>query len=504
MTHQLRWGIVVILVIALGVAMRAAWLTSKALWFDETVTVLVARFGPGDLLATVAANEPHPPLYYLLLHLWIRGFGDGEAAVRAPSVIIGAGVVAVTWAFGRHLVGASAALLAALFVAVAPAQIAASQEARMYGLLTLTSLASWWALWVGLIQRRPGAWVGYAGAVAAMLYTHYYGFFVLGAHGAFVLWRRTPGSDWRPWLRALAAVAAVMAVWAPSLIRQVAAGRAWPSFRVPLSAPLFVDTIAAMTVGQPLLQPGGLRLPVAMTGGLTWLAALAFIGALGAIMSAVRRPAIDVDARRLLLNAATMPALLAFLVSLGLNVYAPRYLLFIVPPIALLLAAGIVQAVGSGSGARPILGARLILGAGCACLVLAANLAATIGFYRQPRLDVFDWRYVSRELAVATRDDDAIVFLPGFARIPIDYYFPGPQPRIPLTPDGNGVVGAHGARMPEVASSLQTHPRVWIVTVHPIPDAVGAFVDAMEARSFVVAHRARLNYVEFIRVERRQ
>lgn len=506
MTHRTRWHIVIVLVVVLGFAMRAAWLTSKALWFDETVSVLIARHAPGDLLATVATNEPHPPLYYLLLHLWLRAFGDGETAVRSLSVIVGGMVVVVTWLFGRQLLGAGPALFAALFVAVAPSQVAASQEARMYGLLTALALASWWALWAGLTQRSPRVWVGYASAVAAMLYTHYYGFFVLAAHGVFVLWRRTPRAEWRQWLRSMAGAGGLVLVWAPSLISQLVAGRAWPSFRVPLDGALLVDTFAAMTVGQPLVQPGGLRLPVAVAGGFVWVAAVAFVGALGAMVTAARRPHSDANVPRLLVCAAAVPPVLAFLVSLGLNVYAPRYLLFIVPPVALLVAAGVAQTriappAAASTSARPW---RVhLVGALTACLVLAVNVAGTIGFYRQSRLDVFDWRYVSRELAAATRADDAIVFLPGFARIPIDYYFRGPQPRIPLTPEGADVVGERGMRMPEVVSALRGYPRVWIVTVQPVPDAVASLIDALKAQSFVVAHRARLNYVEFTRVERR-
>jgi mannosyltransferase len=488
-----RWEIAAIFVVVLGFAMRAVWLTSKALWFDETVSVLIARYAPGDLFATVAANEPHPPLYYLLLHVWIGIFGDGEAAVRIPSVLIGGVVVALTWFFGRRLIGAGPALFGALLVAVAPSQIAASQEARMYGLLTATALASWWALWSSMAEPRPRTWVGYTLAVAAMVYTHYYGFFVLGAQAAFVLWRRTPTAVWRRWLGSLAGAGALLAIWAPALIRQLTSGRAWPSFRVPLGSALLVDTFAAMTVGQPILQHWGPQLTVIATGGFVWLAIAAFVGALYAIVVAARkRPVVEADGLRLLLCAAVVPPTLAFLISFGLNVYAPRYLLFIVPPIALLMAAGVARA----DFARGV-------GFVIACLVLAANLAGTVGFYRQPRLDVFDWRYVARELAAATRADDAIVFLPGLSRIPIDYYFRGPQPRIPLTPEGSDAVGPGGARIPEIASSLRAHPRVWIVTVQPVPDAVAVLVETLKSQSFVVAHRARLTYVEFTRLERR-
>jgi uncharacterized membrane protein len=505
MMPRRTWGIAAILVIAGAFAMRALWLTSKALWFDETVSVLIARYAPAELLATVAANEPHPPLYYLLLHAWIRAFGDGEAALRALSVIIGGLVVVLTWLFGRLLLGAGPALLAALIVAVAPSQVAASQEARMYGLLSATAVASWWSLWAAHSERNPRAWVGYALSVSAMLYTHYYGFFVVAAQGAFMLWRRPRAAAWQGWMRSLAVSAALVAAWVPALIRQLASGRAWPSFRIPLSVPVLVDTFAAMTVGQPLWQPGGLRLPIDTSGGVFWLAALAFVGALCAIAVAVRGKFLDADASRLLVCAAVVPPVLAFAVSLVLNVYAPRYLLFVVPSIALLFAAGVREIGNRSRGtARGVSTVAAAAGGLVAFLVLAANLAATVGFYRQPRLDVFDWRYVSRELAAAARADDAIVFLPGFSRIPIDYYFRGPQPRIPLSPEGSDVVGPRGARMPEIAASLGIHPRVWIVTVQPVPVAVSKLVESMRPRSFIVAHRARLGYVEFIRVERQQ
>lgn len=140
-----------------ALALRMVFLTTKALWFDETVSVFIASQPIERIMPLLAANDPHPPLHYFLLHVWLA-------------------------LFGRRLIGGGA-LVAAGLVALAPAQIAASQEARMYGLLTLTSLLSWWALRHALAGERIRAWAAYALAVAAMLYTHYFGVFVVGAPG---------------------------------------------------------------------------------------------------------------------------------------------------------------------------------------------------------------------------------------------------------------------------------------------------------------------------------
>lgn len=101
-----KWSIAAaVFVTAAAVGLRAFGLTAKSLWFDETYSVFVASLPIERLFVVTAINDAHPPLYYLLLHLWMPFVGDGEFAVRSLSVLISAAVVPVTWGFGRHLVG---------------------------------------------------------------------------------------------------------------------------------------------------------------------------------------------------------------------------------------------------------------------------------------------------------------------------------------------------------------------------------------------------------------
>lgn len=514
------WAAAAAAVVVLGAGLRLWGLTAKSLWFDETISVFLASQPLERMLALVATNDPHPPLHYLLLHFWMALFGSGEAVVRVLSVLISVPVVAVTWAFGRHLVGAGPALFAALLVAVAPSQVAAGQEARMYGLLTLTVLLSWWALWgalaggdrrddVGISGGRK-AWVIYAIATAAMLYSHYFGFFVVASQVGYLIWRRTDEAQWRRWVYASLGVVLLFVPWMPCFIQQLAGGRAWPAHRVPLAPATLVDTLAAMTVGRPILDQWGPKTTTIQAVETSWIAVIGLIAAVALVVAAAvaagRGSNMRRETRALLIASALGPPVFAFAVSLGINVYAPRYLLFIVPPVALLASAGAAALAG---GLKRLPRAAGLLGAAgvllLLILVLIPNAVGTAAFHRQPRLDVFDWRLVSRTLAEQARPEDAIAFLPGFSRIPVNYYFRGPQPRIVLTPLGERDVEAPGgARLPQVADALAQHQRVWILTVPPVPPAVEALLEALGRRGFEVRRREAVNMARLILVERLQ
>lgn len=54
----------------LYVGLRLYWLDTGNLWFDEVFTISVARLNWSAMLADLARDGVHPPLFYVLLKIW--------------------------------------------------------------------------------------------------------------------------------------------------------------------------------------------------------------------------------------------------------------------------------------------------------------------------------------------------------------------------------------------------------------------------------------------------
>jgi 4-amino-4-deoxy-L-arabinose transferase-like glycosyltransferase len=175
----------------LAFLLRTWRLGFQPLWWDEGWTVYFATSGVGEMIARTAIDI-HPPFYYLVLHLWILLTGPGAVAVRLFSAVVGTLSVPLLFLVGRRLFGVKAGLMAGLTLAVAPFHVFYSQEARMYGLVTLLVLASTY-LCLSLLERREDSrlggvrWVLYIVVTSLAMYTQYYAAFVPVAQTLFVL-----------------------------------------------------------------------------------------------------------------------------------------------------------------------------------------------------------------------------------------------------------------------------------------------------------------------------
>jgi len=141
------------LIILVAVAVRIAGLTAESFWVDEAASWAFSRMPLGQLWGEIYHYEPHPPGYYSILKAWSAIFGESEAALRSLSVVAGSLTVAMTFFAGRLAFagekGTWVGVTSAALIALHPAQITYSQEARGYALLclgvsmVLVALA-WW------------------------------------------------------------------------------------------------------------------------------------------------------------------------------------------------------------------------------------------------------------------------------------------------------------------------------------------------------------------------
>ena len=57
-------------------------MTRSPLWLDEALSVNIAKLPIGQIPAALR-HDGHPPLYYVLLHVWMSVLGSGDVAVRS-------------------------------------------------------------------------------------------------------------------------------------------------------------------------------------------------------------------------------------------------------------------------------------------------------------------------------------------------------------------------------------------------------------------------------------
>jgi mannosyltransferase len=204
-------GPIAVLILALALRAFAFW--EPELWLDEYGTWwVVAAEGWSETTRRALEIQGQSPLYYWAVRASVELFGENELALRLPSVVAGAGAVAVGWRVAWRLFGDQhAALVAAVLLATNPLLLEASQDARPYSLAILAVGLSF-LFHVRLLERwswRDAA--AYALASAAVFYVHYVFTVALLVQAVHVLARAEGRARaWR-WLPVALAVAALCA-----------------------------------------------------------------------------------------------------------------------------------------------------------------------------------------------------------------------------------------------------------------------------------------------------
>lgn len=310
-----RWGawIVLLLLASLARLPAADWDAGIAAHPDERFLLGVAQATPlwGDPCAA-SPDFPYGHLPVLLGRLLVLAAPSADPlfAARLLSALVGILLVAITGALGRELAGTRGALVAAAVMALAPFLI---QQARFFTVDPWGAAFASAALLVGMRRRWLAAGALAGGAVACKLSLAWVGLPLLLA--AFV------GRRWHGVGRLLAGGALAFALAAPwAILRPVACWRG-PLAQAGLVAGRYVVPYTKQYAGTrpfsyPLAQMAG--------WGLGPAAVLAGGVALGFVVWHWRQ--LEQPAR--LLWGWTV---LYFVVTAGLYVKFPRYLLPIYP-----------------------------------------------------------------------------------------------------------------------------------------------------------------------------
>ena len=401
-------------------ALRLYRLGVASLWYDETVSMVLAQ---KDLLALTrhTAGDIHPPLYYYLLHFWGQFAGWSEFSAAFLSLFFGVVLIALVYRVARAWFNPRVALIAALLVAASPYNLGYSQEVRMYTLGAFLGLASVY-FFVRMFQvsgfkfQVTRDFIAYVIASALGLYTLYYFAFLLVFENlaALVWFVRKSQSRFtfcvlRPWLFSQLAILLLFAPWLPIAFHQ-ATDPPVPPWRTFTTLPsVLLESFSALAFGQSLDVT--LTLPLVLF--IAVLLGLAFFG------RTHHAPRIT---PLFLLGYTFIPLLIIFALSLWKPLYHVRYVFIYSPAFYVLWAVGFDRLFSLKFDFRKY--ANSIVAGGL--LLIAALGYSDYNFWFDPRYADDDLRGAVRRLAELWRPGDAVLINAGYTYTAFVYYFDQP------------------------------------------------------------------------------
>ena len=274
-------------------------------------------------------QDGSPPLYYLLLHVWMQFAGTGEAATRSLSLLFALLAIPVSFAAGSAAFDRRTGALAAAGAAGCPFLTYYAQETRMYSLVVVLSTAACASFVLAFVRGRTKHVPLLGLYLVLLLYTHNWGLF-LGAGlalGLIPCWyvSENRSSFWKDALIGFGFAGLLYVPWLPTLLHQV------------------------QHTGAPWLNPPNFGAPVQITksllGGGTPTVALVLAGGSG-IAAILARRVEDKERTAVIAGAVTVLATLAvaWLVSQVSPAWTTRYLGVLLGPMLLIAALGLARA----------------------------------------------------------------------------------------------------------------------------------------------------------------
>ena len=179
---------------AIFVSLRIYHITAYSLWGGEAFTMIGSRQDWRGMFSYIIDDIVHPPLIYILLKLWLAIGGESVLWLKLLPAIFGIAIIVPFFLLSRELnLKPLETSLALLIMGVNGYLIHYAQELRMYGMFAFWSLCSFWLFlrFFKATDSQRGILVALTVVNLLAIYSHYYGWLVVGMEFLYLLiWRR--------------------------------------------------------------------------------------------------------------------------------------------------------------------------------------------------------------------------------------------------------------------------------------------------------------------------
>lgn len=362
------------------------------------------------------ASDVHPPLYHILAKALVSIFGLNEWSLRLPAMLAGAGIIILSFVFGKIIwADNKRSLYLSILFGFTPYLFYYHQEARFYSLLLCFAVLSY----IGILKLSQKVcwqnWLIYAIAAVGLVYTQHLGWIILFLEFLAILWQKDKKLTKAiiiAWSITLLLYLPFVTIFDGQLIGRLAEQGNW-AIGQDISGILGV--IYRFGAGRLIL---GISLAELIAGGwwkiymfaITLIIPLLFV-VLG--LSVFKRNLILLKLAWIIIIGSIVVAL--FYPEIGGR--TARYLIYLWPFYGLVLVEGIGAVWRSLAGKLAVVLLILILLCGLVQHIMIENYAAGA-------------KDIAKVLNIVTRKDNAILVrgaLAGGETAVLNYYFANPQ-----------------------------------------------------------------------------
>lgn len=388
--RRLQKGVALLILAAIVFVAARLWhLTTFGIFGDEVFTLWTSAQEWPRVFSSVVEDVVHPPLFYFLLKAWTDAGGQSLLSIKSLPALLSVITLVPFLLLCRELkISRRTTALALWLMAVNGFLITHAQESRMYSLVLLLVLISFF-LFVKLQNRGHGtAGIHVALGVVNLLlvFTHYFGWVIVGLEFAFLLiWRR------ELMLRFAIAVVFIAICFSPWAYLVAMAARAHPN-----RATFFWNRPPPLS--DLIGYYGNLNGPLSYRWKVFGTAAVMIVFLAPLVAQCVRMLRTR-DAGReasrfwFLMLFAFVPVVLAFAAShlLPQSVWAFRYLIIAAPTYFLAIAVSVDRL--KSKSIRTVL------------IILIAGWAGLSGFSQMRDRDLIAWEPLVNRMIQANSDD---------------------------------------------------------------------------------------------------
>lgn len=408
-------------VIALTILSRLYGLSKFGLWLDEVFSFRLAKQDWNSLFQQAISDGVHPPLFYILLKIWILIGGESLVWLKALPLLFAIAVLVPLYLLCRDLTITFAEFcLALIFVSLNSYLIFFAQELRMYSLLAFLSITSMY-LFVRFLKDESGSKIPAIILFAVnvlLVYTHYFGWMTVVAEGVVVLLLRR--SKIKGFLAQAFAVGVCFLPWCFLVVSAMAqkgglAGNiGWISRPGSSTIPLFLSEMHGKV---PIRLTTSIGLLIFLPPVLIWL------------WQVYKGKNQNEKLIFLLLGlVSTIPIVLAFSASqiLTNSIWVDRYLIAAAIPYILLFAVGVSRLN------------NLWLRRGFMALMICWSLGAGVWnfLYQRPRVN---WTGLVDQISRSEQKPEKLFVLEDWAAMPFEWSLGEERLDRPIVQKVNGV-----------------------------------------------------------------